>query len=144
MSRFTPLGIKLVCWVYIVNTALFIFSLILFYSRIIIFGNETSAVLSSFLRFAFIFIPLYLYFRLRQLKKDAWFLAIFFHTFFLINNISGYLEYKGYVYSIIHITGLYGSGIYSSAQVWIFGLSTLANLFILGYIYKKRRIFAYY
>lgn len=139
-----PLGIRLLCFAYMVNMILFILSLILFYSRIIILGNEAGGAMSSLVRFVFAVIPLYLYFRLGQLKKDAWFLAIGFHTFFLINNISGYLEYQGYAPSIIHITGLYGSAIYSPAQMVVSAINTLINLFVLVYIWKKRHLFAYY
>ena len=136
-----PLGIKLICLVYIANTALFVISLILFYSRILIFGNEAGAGFSYVIKFFFIFVPLFLYFRLPQLRKDAWVVAILFHIFFLVNNASNYLEYMGYSYSIVHITGLYGSEIYSPAQALIFTLSAIINLLILGYLYKRRHIF---
>ncbi len=86
MGGLIPLGIKLVCFVYILNTALFVFSTMLFYSRIIVFGNEAGAVLSLFIRFILVFIPLYLYFRLGQLKKDGFFWR-FFTTFSFLSII---------------------------------------------------------
>jgi hypothetical protein len=139
-----PFGVKLVCSVYIVNTVLFILSLVLFNSRILVFGNETGEALSSFVRFMLVFVPVYLYFRMSKLKKDSLFLAIGFHAFFLVNTASSYLEYMGYFYSIIHITGLYGSDLLSSTQMLVSSLSAIVNLIILGYLYKRRDIFASY
>ena len=144
MKGATPLGIKLVCSVYIVNTVLFVLSLFMFYSRIFILGNEIGPALSSLVRFVLVFIPMYLYFRLAQLKKDAFFLAIIFHLFFLINAVTNYLEYLGCSYSIIHITGLYGSDIFSSTQMLVLCASAVVNLCILGYLYNKRNIFGNY
>ena len=92
MNSFIPLGIRLLCLVYLLNTILFVLSILLFYSRIIFFGNEAGGVVSWLVRLIFIVIPVYLYFRLGQLKRDAWVVALCFHAFFLINNISGYLE----------------------------------------------------
>jgi len=141
MERDIPLGIKLVCWVYVVNIFLFILSLALFMTRILVLGAEAGPLLSLAVRLWFVCIPAYLWWGLRELKKSAFFLGVFFHIFFLINNLSGYLEYKGLAYSIIHISGYYGSSVYSPAQLFVFALNTLLNIALLVYLFKQRRIF---
>lgn len=138
MKQATPWGIRLLCYVYLANALLYLISLVLFYNRIFILGQEANRIISWAIRLIFIFIPLYLYYRLGRLKKDAWFLAIYFHIFFVINNSLAFLEYKGYAYSLVHIAGAYAPLTYSPKQLFALALNTLVNIFILGYLFKKR------
>lgn len=141
MKRFTPLGIRLLSYIYLVNIILYILSLVLFYHRIIILGIEANREISFIVRLIFVFIPTYLVFGLKRLKKDAWFLAIYFHTFFILNNSLTFLENNGYIHSLIRITGKYGSVIYSPPEKLVLTLNTILNLIILGYLFKKRIFF---
>jgi len=78
---------------------------------------------------------------LGRLKKDAWFLAMYFHIFFLINNSSALLEHNGYAHSLVRITGIYGLILYTPLQIFLLDLNVLINLFILGYLYERRTYF---
>lgn len=138
MKEDAPGGIRLLCYLYLANAVFYLISLVLFYSRIFILGQEANGVISWAVRLMLLFIPIYLYYRLGQLKKDAWFLAIYFHIFFVINNSLAFLEYKGYAYSLVHIAGGYASVTYSPKQLLALALNTLVNIFILGYLFKKR------
>jgi hypothetical protein len=113
----------------------------LVYNRIFILGWEANQWVSWFVRSTFIFIPVYLFFRLGSLKKDAWLLAVYFHIFFLINNSSVLLEYDGYARSLVRIIGIYGSILYTPQQIFLLNLNILINLFILAYLYERRAYF---
>ncbi|MCM8795387.1 MAG: hypothetical protein NC928_01665 [Candidatus Omnitrophica bacterium] len=141
MKKDLPPGVKLISYIYLVNLILYFLSLILFYQRILILGKELGIWFTWIIRLIFIFIPLYLYFRLRRLKKDAWFLAVYFHTFFLANNALSLFEYYGYLHPLVKVTGIYTSSSYSLLQTFILFLNTLFNLLILGYLIRIKRYF---
>lgn len=141
MRKDVPLGIRLIRYIYLVNVILYILSLVIFLNRIFILGRQANKGESLVIRLALICMPLYLYFRLRNLKKDAWVLAIYFHIFFLINNSLGFLEFGGYVHSLIRISGVYSSIVYSPTRLFVLALNTIVNLFILGYLFRKRAYF---
>jgi hypothetical protein len=71
----------------------------------------------------------------------AWILALGLHTFFIINNVLLFLEYYGHMHSFLRITGIYSSIFYSPSQILIIALNTVANLFITGYLFRKKRYF---
>ena len=108
MKRFLPLGVRLLSSIYLINAILYILSLLLFYNRILVVGQEVNKVIAWVVRLALIAVPIYLFFRLKYLKKDAWVLAIYFHLFFIINNSLAILEQSGFLNSLIRITGQYG------------------------------------
>jgi len=135
------MGIKRLCYIYFVNVALYLLSLALFENRILILGKEAGILLTWIIRFGLIFIPLYLGFRLRILKKDAWFLALFFHVYFIINNVSSFLESMGFGHTLVRIVGLYGLLVYSPAQLFVILLNTMLNIFILTYLFRKKIVF---
>lgn len=136
-----PLGIKLLCYIYRVNVVLFILSLLLFYNRILILGQEVNIWLSGMLKLVLIFVPAYLSFKLKQLKKDAWVMAICFHALFIINNMLAFLEYGGHINSLFRITGIYSSTIYSPSEIFVIGLHNLINLSIIWYLFIKRKMY---
>lgn len=141
MKRFLPLGVRLLSSIYLINAILYILSLVLIYNRILILGQDTNKWITWLVRLAFIFIPVYLSLRLRRLKKDAWYLAMYFHIFFLVNNSSALLEHNGYTHSLIRIIGIYGSTLYTPPQIFLLHFNILINLFILGYLYARKGYF---
>lgn len=141
MKKLAPLGIKLLCYTYRVNVLFFLLSLLLFYNRIFILGKKANIWISWIIRLILFFLPVCLSFHLRQLKKVAWILALSLHTFFIINNVSLFLEYYGHTHSFFRITGIYSSIFYSPSQVIIIALNIAANLFITGYLFRKKRYF---
>jgi len=144
MKKDPPLGIKLLSYIYLVNAVLYSMSLVLFYNRILIFGQEANKVISWLIRLALVFIPVYLYIGLRRLKRNAWLLAVYYHIFFFINNGLAFAEYNGYLHPLVNITGFYRYIIYSPSQIFILTLNSIVNLFILGYLLKNRVYFLWY
>ena len=141
MKNTRPLGIELLCYIYLVNVALYLVSQALFDNRIFILGKEANIYIAVLVRLLLILIPVYLAFRLKGLRKDAFFVALLFHLYFIINNCLSFLEHKGYAYALVRITGVYGSTIYSPRQIFVLALSIALNIFILGYILKVREYF---
>ena len=141
MRRLAPLGVRLLCYVYITNVVLYILSLALVHNRVLILGRDASQGVSWLFRLALIFIPLYLFIRLSSLKKDGWFLAIYFHISLIINQSSALLEHNGYLPSLVRIIGIYGSTIYTPAQIFLIRVNILINLVILSYLYSRRAYF---
>jgi len=141
MKKLLPLGVRLLCYIYLVNVVLYGLSLIIVYNRILILGQDANEWVSWLVRSAFIFIPAYLFFRFSHLKKDAWFLAMYFHIFFLVNNSSALLEHDGYMHSLVRIIGIYGSTLYTPPEILLLQLNVLINLFILSYLYERRAYF---
>lgn len=141
MKKPLPLGIKLLCYIYRVNVVLFFLSLLIFYNRILILGQEAGSWASGIIKLGLIFVPAYLSFGLKQLKKAAWALAISFHIFFIVNNILAFLEYEGYTHSLFRIAGIYSSTIYSPSEILVIGLHTLVNLYILFYLFIIRKVY---
>ena len=136
-----PLGLRLICYMYVTNVVLYVVSLALFYNRVIIVGNDAGLWLARFVRLLFIFVPIYLYWGLKELKRVGWRVAIFFHVFFILNNASGFLEYYGYGFQGIHFTGNYGAALYTPTQVFTLALNSLVNLIILEYLSRKAFLF---
>lgn len=143
MRKFAPLGIKVLSYIYLVNTILFLLSESVFYSRVIILGKEANALMSFLARAGFTLIPLYLYLRLKRLKKDAWFLAVAFHGFFLFNNGIGFLELKGFANALVRFAGVHDIAFYSAFQIVVIVLNTLLNFFILIYLLSRRPYFLF-
>jgi hypothetical protein len=141
MKKTPPLGISLLCSIYIVNVAFFLLSLLLFYNRVLILGKEAGSLVSEIIKLTLIFVPLYLFFSLKHLKKNAWLLALCFHAVFIINNCSAFLEYKGYTHSLFRIAGIYSSTIYSPSEILLVGLHTLINLYIALYLFSIKGVF---
>ena len=139
MRRLAPLGVRLLCYVYITNVVLYILSLALVHNRVLILGRDVNQGISWLVRLALIFIPLYLFIRLSSLKKDGWFLAIYFHIFFIINQSSALLEHNGYLPSLVRIIGIYGSTIYTPPQIFLIRVNILINLVILTHLILQRR-----
>lgn len=136
-----PLGVNLICYVYLLNTIFYILSLILFYNRIFILGQEASKGISLIVKLMFILIPTYLFFRLKRLKKDAWFLSIYFHIYFIINNSLVFLEESGYAHPFVRIAGLYSSLTYSISAKLVLSLNIVINLLILAYLLERKNYF---
>ncbi len=142
MKQTLPTGIKLVSYIYLVNAVFYIFSLVLFYNTIVILGSEAGKLASTLVRFIFILVPLYLYLRLKKLKPDAWFLAVYFQVFFIINSALTLLEHNGYFHAIIRIAGRYSLVVYSRSEISVLFLSTILNALILLYLLRNRKLFS--
>jgi hypothetical protein len=136
-----PLGVKLICYIYLIEVVLYMLSLAFFLNRIVILGREANVWLSGAVRLVYVFIPFYLFFRLKRLKKDAWILAVCFQVFFLLNNSLALLEYFGCGYSLVRISGIYDPFAYTAAQVFISILNILIMLAILIYLFERRYVF---
>jgi len=141
MKKETPQGIELLCYIYILNVVFFIASLLLFENRVLLLGRPANTVLSWFIKAGFAAIPVYLTFRLIALKKDGLIAAILFHICFVINNVTSFLESLGMGHTLVRVTGLYGSAVYSPSQIFVIFLNTLLNLFILFYLFSKKRYY---
>jgi hypothetical protein len=141
MERKAPGGIEVLTYIYAVNLCFYLLSLVLFYNNILIAGHGADGILSNLTRFILIAIPVYLFFRLRRLKVDAWFLAVYFHLFFLLNSCLLFLENMGFTHAFIRIVGIYSPSGYSPAQVFALALGTQLNLVIFIYLLKVRRFF---
>ena len=141
MKKEIPQGIELLFYIYLLNTVLYIISLALFENRILILGNEANYFLAWLVRLCLIVIPLYIAFRLMSLRKDAFFAAVLFHSYFLINNLSSFLESMHCGQTLVRITGLYGLAIYSPQQIFVIFLNSLLNILILIYLIYKREYF---
>lgn len=141
MKKNIPWGVKFICYIYLANTLFYVLSLLLFYNRIIVFGSPAGFFISWSIRGVFIFVPVYLYFRLKGLKQDAWFTAMYFQSFFIINNLLGILESRGFLHEIVRISGLYNSVSYSASAILISVLNIGLNLLIFGYLFKIKTCF---
>lgn len=131
----------MLCYIYRVNVAFFLLSSFLFYNRIFILGKKANIWMSWIIRSILIFLPVYLSFHLRQLKKVAWILALSLHAFFIINNSLLLLEYFGYIRSFLRITGFYSLVSYSPLQMFVIALNASINIFIIGYLIKRKTYF---
>ena len=92
-------------------------------------------------RLSLVLIPVYLAFRLINIKKDGWFLAVSFHIYFLINNTTSFLESAGLGHTLVRITGVYSLAFYSPTQIFVIILNTLLNIFILSYLVRIKDYF---
>ena len=143
MRQFAPLGIKLISYIYLVNAVLFLLSQGLFYNRVIILGKEAAPLVSFFVRVGFALIPLYLYLRLRRLKIDAWFLALIFHLYFIFNNSIGFLEFKGFLNTLVRFVGIHDAIFYTTFQSIFVVLNILLNFFMFVYLLSRRPYFLF-
>lgn len=151
-----PFGILLLCIFYIINALLFISTTLLFlgYIDVIIFGKIMANVPVVFVRFLLTIFPVYLAFGLYYLRKEAWFLTIFYHLFFIINGvltISYLLSEKTRLrpifeiaikseYKIQRIHDLFGITIH---LYLVQTLGVAISLFIIIYLSTKRKIFTF-
>ena len=136
-----PLGVKLISYIYLVNALLLFLSQVLFLNRILILGQEASAWVAMSVRIALFVVPVYLYFRLRRLKKEAWVIAIGFHIFFILNNSLGFLEVNDIVNSLVKISGVNSYTIASSYDEVILVFNVLVNFLMLGYLLNRKSYF---
>lgn len=141
MRKLAPLGIKLLSYVYLVNILLYTLSILLFHNRILVLGSVANPFLAWCIRLLFLFLPLYLVYGLRRLKKVAWITAIGFHVFLIVNGISIFLECANKLPSLLRITGLFESSFYTPSQIIVLWLNSVINVMILGYLYEEREFF---
>jgi hypothetical protein len=141
MRKSAPLGIKLLSYVYLVNVLLYTLSILLFANRILVFGFLANPLLAWGVRFLFLFLPLYLAYDLRRLKKVAWIIAIGFHVFLIVNGITIFLECANKSPSLLRITGLFEPSFYTPSQIIVLWLNSVINVMILGYLYEERERF---
>jgi len=134
--------LKFISYVYLLNAALFSFSLLIFYSRILFFGIEINKPLSYVFSISLIAVSLYLFVRFGRLKKDALWLAVIFHLLFVLNGIGMLLvNVCPLLQPPLRIVGAFGALEYSLRQLIVIALSTILNFLILLYIYDKRKLF---
>lgn len=141
MRKPTPLGIKLLSYVYLVNVLLYSLSILLFNNRILVVGSQANLYVSWIIRIFFLLLPIYLAYELRRLKKRAWFTAIAFHLFLIVNGITIFLECANKMPSLLRITGVFEPAFYTPSQIIILWLNSVINVMILGYLYEERDLF---
>lgn len=141
MKKTAPLGIKLLSYVYLVNAFLYTLSILLFRNQIIVFGTQAHFSLAWFVRALFLFLPVYLAYDLRRLKKRAWIIALGFHVFLIVNGITIFLECANKLPSLLRITGFFEPPFYTPSQIIILWLNSVINVMILGYLYEERNSF---
>lgn len=135
MKRRVAFGIKILCWVYLINAILYMASLLLCFNNIYVFGHKTGIVFSFAIRFLYILVPLYLFFALKKLKKSAWVIAVIFSSYFALNNFTEFLYYKGFSPALVHINGMHnGISTLGSTQITLLFLSIVLNLGIIFYL----------
>jgi|GEM_PF-4540317 hypothetical protein len=139
-----PFGIKTICSIYIFNAVLYSLLLIFFHNNIYILGKKVPPALSLFSQSLLVLIPVYLFFVLKKLRIEAWFIAVFFQCFFLANNLLQYLEHEGFGFSLIRTAGLNeNAALLTPMQIWVLVLNSALNLAILLYLLKNMVYFKF-
>ncbi len=129
-------------YIYLASAILFIASQFIFHSRILSFGAEIRGAIAAVIKFSLILIPLYLYFNLGLRKKSAFYLALFFHSFFIVNAFLMALEKYGFwPRPILRVAGVFGPLEYSFKQTAVIFLNFILNFAILSYIIRKKKLF---
>lgn len=142
MKRFVPAGMRILCYVYLVNAILFLFSIALFHSQIFVLGIQLSSLFSWMVRVLLIALPLYLFFQLKRLNKAAWLAAVIYHVFFFLNDLTALGEHEGIMHSLIRISGPYSAAAFSGTQVLLFVVHALFNLLIVAYLAQRSAYFS--
>ncbi len=129
-------------YIYLLAAIFFAASQILFYSRILYFGVEIEGALAIITKLLLIIIPVYLYFNLPRLKKAAFYLALFFQAFLILNSLLMIMEkYSIGVHPIFRVAGIFGPLEYSAKQMMVILLNFILNFVMLGVIINQRKLF---
>jgi hypothetical protein len=135
-------AIRIISLIYLVNAVLFFFSLLIFYSRILVFGQPAGQVLSALINASLLVVWFYLFLRFPRLKKDAFWVALAVHLFFVLNGIAMLLEHSGGpIRPPLHIVGMFGTSEYSLQQAVVIATNVLLNFLILFYLVVKKDLF---
>ena len=143
MKKIAPNGLRIVCFVYLINAVLYLVSLLLFYNRILVWGKEASFSFGWVVRLAYLAVPAYLFFGLKSVRKEAWFLAIGYHTYFIVNYLFELWEQSGFLHALIRISAPYSSSVYLVPQTIILLLFALVNLLMLLYLMQIKPYFTF-
>ncbi|MBP7216622.1 MAG: hypothetical protein KBA46_04985 [Candidatus Omnitrophica bacterium] len=141
MKKKAPPGVAVIRSIYLLNIIGYIFSVLLFYNRIYIWGALVDRWLAWCVRFALISLFLVIYMRLPRLKKDAWLVAIGINSFFVINYVLIMFEHNGFLHSLLMITGKDGLWAFSFSQLVLLFLHAVVNLGMLVYLIRQRSLF---
>lgn len=149
-----PRGISVLHVFYFLNASLFFLASLVFfeYLDIITLGKTSHPVLDSAIRLLLVITPLYIAFGLLHLKKDAYFLAIAYQLFFIINGVLTILHFRYVKLSALPIFEIVLKPDYKTPRIIdFFGpspqayltqiLGIVVGVIILAYLLAKAKIF---
>lgn len=129
-------------YIYLLAALFFAAAQILFYNRILFFGVEAMPLPAKVIKIALIFIPACLFIELPRLKPRAFYLAVFFHSFFIINALLMIAEkYLSFGCPVLRVVGMFGSLEYSFKQIAVICLNIILNFAMLMYILNRKKLF---
>ena len=129
-------------YIYLLAALFFALSQILFYNRILFFGIEAAALPANVIKIILILIPFYLFLELPRLKPPAFYLAVSFQGFFIINALLMLTEkYLSFGYPVLRVSGIFGTQGYSFRQAVVICLNIALNFAIIMYIINQRKLF---
>lgn len=149
-----PTGVNMLSYFYLLNALFFGCSIIGFYEYIdlvisgrVVVGLERTIIVSFLL-----FVPLFLFFGMRLLSSFAYYLALVYQSFFLVNGLLILLSAivpSFPIKPLVRMTGVQLTSLVSAAELgpapselWVYSLVVLIGIGVISYLIRQQKVFA--